>query len=64
MTKSRLQLTKLTGGARGLSDQTVENDGDTCRDRGGGIVDMPLHKDLWFVSKSRDGRFSGLGLKI
>jgi len=42
LTKSRRWLIKSSEGARGLSDQAVEDDGDMCRDRGGGVADMLL----------------------
>jgi hypothetical protein len=31
-------LTMSSRGARGLGDRVVEDDDDTCRDRGGGVV--------------------------
>ena len=43
LTKSRRRLIKSSEGARGLSDQAVEDDGDMCRDRGGVVADMLLH---------------------
>jgi hypothetical protein len=42
MTNSRQWLTKSSKGAREHGDQVVEDDGDTCRDRGGGIADTLL----------------------
>jgi hypothetical protein len=48
MMKLRRWLTKSSGGARGLGDQTVEDDDDTCRDCGGGIADALLQKNWWF----------------
>ena len=42
LTKSRWWLTKSSGGAGGLGDRAVEDDGDTCRESGGGIADMLL----------------------
>jgi hypothetical protein len=41
-------LTKSSGGTRGLGDRTVEDDGDTCRDCGGGVVDTLLQGVWWF----------------
>ena len=48
LTKSRRRLTKSSRGARGLGDEVVEDDGDTCQDRGGGIADMLLQAVWWF----------------
>jgi hypothetical protein len=31
-------LTTSSEGARGIGDRAVENDGDTCQDRGGGAM--------------------------
>jgi hypothetical protein len=35
-------LTKSSGGAGGLGDRVVEDDGNMCRDREGGVADMLL----------------------
>jgi hypothetical protein len=48
LTKSRRQLSKSSKDARGLSDWMVENDGGMCRDYGGGLADMLLHRVWWF----------------
>jgi hypothetical protein len=40
LNKSRWQLTKSSGGTRRLGDWAVEDDGDTCRDRRGGVTDL------------------------
>ena len=48
LTKSTRWLTKSSGDTRGLGDQVVEDNGDTCRDRGGGVADTLLHGVLWF----------------
>ena len=63
LTKSRLRLAKSSGGARGLGGQAVEDDGHTCRDRGGGVADMLLRGLVVWASKPPADVFSGLGLK-
>jgi hypothetical protein len=46
-------LTKSNRGARGLGDQTVEDDGDTFQGRGGGVSNMLLQAVWWgLTSKS------------
>jgi hypothetical protein len=44
--KSRRRLTKSSGGERGHGDRAVKDEGDTCRDRGGGIADTLL-QGVW-----------------
>jgi len=41
-------LTKSRGGAGRLGDWAVEDDGDTCRDRGRGVADTLLQTVWWF----------------
>jgi hypothetical protein len=62
LTKLRQRLTKSSGGTRGLDDRVVEDDGDTCRHRGGGISVSPGGLVVWATKPPADG-FSGLGLK-
>ena len=49
LTKSRWRLTKASGGAGGLGDRIVEDDGDTCRDCGGGVADTHFStlQEIW-----------------
>ena len=48
LTKLRQRLTKLSRDAGGLGDRAVEDDGDTCQDRGGGVADILLQRVWWF----------------
>jgi hypothetical protein len=41
-------FTMSSRGARGLGDWAVVDDGDTCQDRGGAVVDTLLHTVWWF----------------
>jgi hypothetical protein len=62
LTKSRWWLTKSSKGAGRLGDRAIEDDSDTCRNRGGGIVDTLLQGGLavW-ASKPPAGWFLGFG---
>jgi hypothetical protein len=44
--KSRRRLTKSSGGERGHSDRAIKDEGDTCRDRGGGVANTLL-QGVW-----------------
>ena len=62
--KSRRRSTKSSGGVGGLGDWVIEDDGDACRDRGGGIADTLLYTIWWFGPQNhRHDGLSGLGLK-
>ena len=59
--KSRQQLTKSSRDARGLVDRAVEDDGDTCRDYGGGVADTLLQGVCWFGPQNHRRIVFGFG---
>jgi hypothetical protein len=61
LTKSRRRLTKLSGGAGGLGDRVVKDDGDTCRESGGGVADTLLWAVWWFGSQNHWWTVLGFG---
>ena len=54
-------LTKSSGGARGLGDQTIKDDSDMCRDRGGGVADTLLQGVCWFGPQNHRRIVFGFG---
>ena len=56
LTKSRWWLTKSSGGAGGLSDRAVEDNG-----RGEGVVDMLLQGVWWFGPQKHRQTIFGFG---
>ena len=62
LTKSRRQSGKSSGGAGGLGDRAVDDDGGPCRDCGGGVADMLLQAILWFGPQNH--RHDGLSCLV
>ena len=54
-------LTKSSGGAGGLGDWEVEDDGDMCQESGGGIVDTLLWAVWWFGPQNHRWTIFGFG---